>query len=52
MNDDTLSPACSRRDVLLGGFTATVAAGLPRARLPSAHTQDLLRPPSTQDVRP
>ena len=34
MNDDALSPAdASRRDVLLGGFMATVAAGLPSACL-------------------
>ena len=32
MNEDALSPAdASRRDVLLGGLMATVAAGLPSA---------------------
>jgi hypothetical protein len=32
MNEDALSPVdASRRDVLLGGLMATVAAGLPAA---------------------
>ncbi len=43
MNDYTLSPA-SRRDVLLAGFTATVAVGLPPGASAQPHTQDLLAP--------
>ena len=35
MNEDALSPADeSRRDVLLGGLMATVAAGLPATGIP------------------
>ena len=51
MNDYTLSPA-SRRDVLLAGFTATVAVGLPPGASAQPHTQDLLAPKHTKDVRP
>ena len=51
MNDYTLSPA-SRRDVLLAGFTATVAVGLPPARPPSLIHRIFSPPKHTKDVRP
>jgi non-heme chloroperoxidase len=49
MNENSLSPArASRRDVLLGGLTATVAAGLPAAAFGQTAAEPL---PSDQGTR-
>jgi non-heme chloroperoxidase len=53
MNEDALSPAdASRRDVLLGGLTATVAAGLPAAAVAQTNRQqDLLSPDTSTGTK-